>query len=172
MSSTGLCITHFLLILIMRFLFYAFYHIEENQIVLRKGEEQIDTIRPARRIEKLPKYSPRLGCVCSLLDRMSENDWLDIVSLSDLGETAEEAEHAYHWILDKGIRLSFFDASYLNPDILVIGSNPSEYQKLLIHNLITNYYLLKDKGQVIPKEKISRLTALESAKKSDPKCHK
>lgn len=145
--------------------YYAVYQAEEKQIAFRKGEIQIDTIKPAKRIEKLTKYSSKLGCVHSLLERMSENDQLNVVSLSDLGETAEEAELAYHWILDKRIGFSLFDIISLNPDILMPSSRLSEYQEVLIHNIIDGYYKRREKGPVIPEAKISKLMALESAKK-------
>ena len=114
----------------------AVFHRESRRMeLIRRGQSNTRVIP----MEGL-KRSMRLACVSRLLAMMNTGDQLWTCELSDLADSAEDACRLYFSFLKKGIELKFFDASYLDTDLLKLNSEPPADQKLLIQRIIQNYY--------------------------------
>ena len=114
----------------------AVFHRESRRMeLIRKGQSNTRVI-PMEGLER----SMRLACVSRLLAIMDTGDQLWTCELSDLADSAEDACSLYFSFLKKGIEMKFFDASYLDTDLLKLNSEPPADQKLLIQRIIQNYY--------------------------------
>jgi hypothetical protein len=114
----------------------AVFHRESRRMeLIRRGQSNTRVIP----MEDL-KRSMRLACVSRLLAMMNTGDQLWTCELSDLADSAEDACSLYFSFLKKGIEMKFFDASYLDTDLLKLNSEPPADQKLLIQRIIQNYY--------------------------------
>ena len=115
--------------------------------------------------KKQAGHSARYGCVSKLLAEMKPNDFLKAAHLSDLGENSSEAGDLYFSLLKKGIRLSVYDASYLDTDLHHLKRIPSEDQKTMITNMIKDYFSKDQNYPVLTKEEIQKLSLLGRSEK-------
>lgn len=114
----------------------AVFHRESRKMELMKKDHTSTPIVPMNGI----KNSMRHACVSRLLAMMKAGDQLWVCALSDLADSAEDACSLYFSFLANGIQLSFFDASYLDTELLRLNSDPSADQKLMIRIIIQNYF--------------------------------
>ena len=101
-----------------------------------------------------------------MLAGMKSGDRLMVQALSDLGSTAEEASELYFHTVEKGIEISFYDASYINSQTLALDSNPTTEERRLIRRIINNYYQLVDNASVLSKSESDVMGSLPAAKKN------
>ena len=88
-----------------------------------------------------------------------------VTSLTDLGEGPDEAEAQYLYFAEGGVNIQVFDASYMNTAILAIGTEANLYQKMLIHNLIQDYY--QTESTQMSESELDILSSMKGAKKYD-----
>ena len=143
---------------------YALYRPERKFIEIRGRNKTIRELHPSGRGGR----SARRNCIGQLADFMKPGDCLCAISLSDLGDTAEEAESAYYEFRRKGIVLSFFDASHLDTSVIGIGSDPQEILGRLLHSFIDLYYNSKSGRPALAQEELDSVLSIPFAKKKSP----
>jgi hypothetical protein len=143
---------------------YAAYHPETNRMVLLKLNHDTGDIR-----QESTTCSSRQEGVSALVNGLREGDSLMVDRLSDLADTAVQAEDLYFAILKKGISMFFYDARYLNTQVLKMNPEPSEVEKILIQRIIGDYYTnLKENGSDLSKSELEEFNRqTNSKKKSD-----
>lgn len=140
---------------------YAAFHPETQQMELIQTDYSKKVLRP----KILKDHSIRYNCVYSLIATMGENDWLMVNSLSDLSSTAIEAKELYFKAVEKPIRLSFYDASYLDSDVLQLNSTSEPAQKHLVARIIDNYFYQTSVKSMSVEEQ-TQLSFIKRAKKN------
>lgn len=144
-------------------LIYAVFHKETNSLNLHMKDHSNKRIFP-KTCNKTDR-SDRYSCVRQMLAGMKSGDRLMVQALSDLGSTAEEASELYFHTVEKGIEISFYDASYINSQTLALDSNPTTEERRLIRRIINNYYQLVDNASVLSKSESDVMGSLPVAKK-------
>ena len=146
---------------------YAVYYSKEEWMEIKTDEEVIDTIRISKEDPRLRGHSVRYYCVNSIGSMLDAGDNLMVNFLSDLGNK-EEAKKLYYLFLKKGIHLNFFDASYLDTEMLGLTSEPSPDQKRMINKIIENYFRCAADGypSLQPNE-VSKLSSYQPKEKKD-----
>ena len=137
---------------------------EQNYIELldEKGDHEKDIIS-----EPDSSFSPRYLCVKQLGSLLKAGDLLMADKLSDLGNTAEEVENQYMNFVGNGIELMFYDNTYVNTSILGLSFELSSYQKMIIHNMVENYFSQRNNDNTPPLtgEELMDLSEMKEAKK-------
>ena len=145
---------------------YAAYHPEEKriEITLSTGKEYIETDH----LKKRSSWSARYDCVRQLIHRMKPGDCLNAHSLSDLGDSAEEAENLYFLALGRGITLQFYDMSYLDTTLHLFRAEPSADEKRMIRRMISRYYSQREYRPVLNSDEMRRVAEMPGTKKKSP----
>lgn len=143
---------------------HAVYYRENRQMELVRKDGSRISLQPVKDKMHTVKYN----CINRLLAMMNAGDHLMVCSLSDMADNADDARQLYFSFLSKGIHLSFFDASYLNTDMLKLNAQPSTDQKLMIQRIIRNYFESSDHLPSAIKEEPDLFNASNAEKKSHP----
>lgn len=144
---------------------YAAYHPEEKEIEFTYPEEQTEIIEPKKTGNQYGRHSARYSCVRQLIYKMETGDCLLAHSLSDLGDTASEAEKVYFDFLSKGIELSFYDMSFLDTEKLKLNTEPTNEQKVMIRRIMDTYYAQKGIFPILTREELYRAAEMDRSKK-------
>ena len=144
---------------------YAAYHPEEKEIEFTYPEDQIEIIEPKTIWNQRGNYSSRYNCVRQLIYKMETGDCLLAHSLSDLGDNAGEAEKIYFDFLSKGIRLFFYDMSFLDTEKLKLNTEPTNEQKVMIRRIIDTYYSQNGVFPILKSEELHQAAQMDRSKK-------
>lgn len=144
---------------------YAAYHPEEKEIEFTYPEDRTEIIEPKKAGNRYDSYSARYSCVRQLIYKMEAGECLLAHSLSDLGDTASEAENVYFDFLSKGIELYFYDMSFLDTKKLKLNAEPTSEQKVMIRRIMDTYYAQKGGFPILTREELYRVAEMDRSKK-------
>lgn len=144
---------------------YAAYHPDEQVIELSFPDERKLMLEPHDPQKNSRPGSARYDCVRQMIYELDPGDTLFTHSLSDLGDTAAEAEKNYFALLSHGIILYFYDMYFLNSDTLKLNADPTADQKNMICNIIRSYYDQNCKSPTLSPEERKKMNEMPGSKK-------
>lgn len=141
------------------------YHSDKAYITLADRKGNTEDLKCRVNDPLTGRYSHKHLCMCSAAQRLKEGDRLMASSLSDFGNTWEEASALYFRLLKNGIELEFYDAPYIDTEKLGLTAEISEDKEEIIKSIIRIYYCTEGKEPKLEKQELAELSEYSITKK-------